>query len=115
MDGQDVWETRAAGQRAVERARAGEGPVFIEAVTYRYSDHGRGDPVKYRPEGEMERWRERDPIAVAALRLGGELGVSEGDLERVAAGVEEELERVTNEALEAPHPEPDPRATEYAA
>jgi len=115
VDGQDVWETRAAGQRAVERARAGEGPVFIEAVTYRYSDHGRGDPVTYRPEGEMERWRERDPIAVAGARLAGELGVSDGELERVAADVEAELERVTNEALEASYPEPDPRATEYAA
>jgi TPP-dependent pyruvate/acetoin dehydrogenase alpha subunit len=115
VDGQDVWATRAAAQRAVEQARAGEGPVFIEAVTYRYSDHGRGDPVKYRPEGEMERWRRRDPIDVAAARLAGELGVSDGELERVAADVEAELERVTNEALEAPYPEPDPRATEYAA
>jgi TPP-dependent pyruvate/acetoin dehydrogenase alpha subunit len=115
VDGQDVWATRAAGQRAVERARAGEGPVFIEAVTYRYSDHGRGDPVKYRPEGEMERWRRRDPIDVAAARLMDELGVTRDDLERVAGDVEEELERVTNEALEAPYPEPDPRATEFAA
>jgi acetoin:2,6-dichlorophenolindophenol oxidoreductase subunit alpha len=115
VDGQDVWATRAAGQRAVEQARAGEGPVFVEAVTYRYSDHGRGDPVKYRPDGEMERWRERDPITVAAARLTDEHGVSGDDLEKVAASVEDELERVTNEALEASYPEPDPRATEYAA
>jgi TPP-dependent pyruvate/acetoin dehydrogenase alpha subunit len=115
VDGQDVWATRAAGLRAVEQARAGAGPVFIEAVTYRYSDHGRGDPVKYRPEGEMERWRRRDPIDVAAARLRDELGVTGDELERVAADVDAELERVTNEALEAPYPEPDPRATEYAA
>jgi acetoin:2,6-dichlorophenolindophenol oxidoreductase subunit alpha len=115
VDGQDVWATRAAGQRAVERARAGEGPVFIEAVTYRYSDHGRGDPVKYRPEGEMERWRERDPIDLARARLRDELRVPEEELDRVVTGVEEELERITNEAIEAPFPEPDPRATEYAA
>jgi TPP-dependent pyruvate/acetoin dehydrogenase alpha subunit len=115
VDGQDVWATRAAGQRAIERARAGEGPVFLEAITYRYSDHGRGDPVKYRPEGEMERWRRRDPIDVAAARLTDELDVTGDDLERVAADVEAELERVTNEALDAPYPEPDPRATEYAA
>ena len=115
VDGQDVWATRAAGLRAVERARTGEGPVFIEAVTYRYSDHGRGDPVKYRPEGEMEHWRGRDPIDIAAARLVEELGVTDDDLEGVAADVEAELERVTDEALEAPYPEPDPRATEYAA
>ena len=115
VDGQDVWATRAAGQRAVERARAGDGPVFIEAFTYRYSDHGRGDPVKYRPDGEMERWRLRDPIVLARARLADELGVAEDELDRVASAVESELERVTNEALESPHPEPDPRATEYAA
>jgi TPP-dependent pyruvate/acetoin dehydrogenase alpha subunit len=63
----------------------------------------------------MERWRRRDPIDVAAARLGEELGVTGDDLERVAADVEAELERVTNEALEAPYPEPDPRAAEYAA
>jgi pyruvate dehydrogenase E1 component alpha subunit len=89
--------------------------VFIEAVTYRYSDHGRGDPVEYRPEGEMEHWRGRDPIDLAGARLVGELGVTGDDLEGVAADVESELERVTDEALEAPYPEPDPRATEYTA
>jgi acetoin:2,6-dichlorophenolindophenol oxidoreductase subunit alpha len=115
VDGQDVWETRAAGQRAVEQARAGEGPVFSEAVTYRYSDHGRGDPVKYRPEGEMERWRERDPIDLARARLGDELGVSEEELDGVVSDVEAELDQIVNEATEAPYPEPDPRATEYAA
>jgi acetoin:2,6-dichlorophenolindophenol oxidoreductase subunit alpha len=115
VDGQDVWETRAAGQRAVEQARAGEGPVFIEAVTYRYSDHGRGDPVKYRPEGEMERWRRRDPVDLARARLADELGVSEKELDGVVSDVEAELEQIVNESLEAPYPEPDPRATEYAA
>jgi acetoin:2,6-dichlorophenolindophenol oxidoreductase subunit alpha len=115
VDGQDVWETRAAGQRAVEQARAGEGPVFIEAVTYRYSDHGRGDPVKYRPEGEMERWRERDPIDLARARLAEELRVSEEELDGVVSDVEAELDQIVNEATEAPYPEPDPRATEYAA
>jgi acetoin:2,6-dichlorophenolindophenol oxidoreductase subunit alpha len=115
VDGQDAWATRAAAQRAVERARAGEGPVFIEAFTYRYSDHGRGDPVKYRPEGEMERWRRRDPIDVARARLRDDLGVAEDELDGVVSDVEADIERVTNEATEAPYPEPDPRATEYAA
>lgn len=115
VDGQDVWAMRTAGQRALERARAGEGPIFLEAFTYRYSDHGRGDPVKYRPEGEMERWRERDPLDLARARLTGELGAGEDELERVDAEVEDELERVTAAALEAPYPEPDPHASEYAS
>ena len=65
--------------------------------------------------GEWVRCGRRDPIDVAAARLADELGVTGDELERVGADVEAELERVTNEALEASYPEPDPRATEYAA
>jgi pyruvate dehydrogenase E1 component alpha subunit len=98
----------------VEKAREGDGPIFIEAYTYRYSDHGRGDPIKYRPEGEMERWRERDPLEIARARLAGDHGVEEPELDAVVAGVEEEVEALTREALDSPFPEPDPRATEFA-
>lgn len=115
VDGQDVWAVRAAADEAVARARAGDGPVFLEAYTYRYSDHGRGDPVKYRPEGEMEQWRQRDPLVLARARLGDGYGVSEEELDRVSSDVEEEVERITAAALEAPFPQPDPGATEFAA
>ena len=56
IDGMDtglVHETVAA---AVARARAGEGPAFIEAMTYRYKGHSRSDPGAYRPDGELEAW-----------------------------------------------------------
>ncbi len=114
VDGQDVWAVRAAAEAAVARARGGEGPVFLEAHTYRYSDHGRGDPFKYRPDGEMERWRERDPLLIARERLSADYGLSEGDLDTVVAEVSEEVERLAQKALSAPFPEPDPRITEYA-
>jgi len=105
---------RAAAERAVERARGGDGPVFLEAFTYRYSDHGRGDPIQYRPEGEMEQWRRRDPLDIARTRLTQDYGVAETELDEIVSDVEEEVERVTAAALEAPFPEPDPRATEFA-
>ena len=114
VDGQDVWAVRAAAEAAVARARGGEGPMFIEASTYRYSDHGRGDPFKYRPDGEMERWRKRDPLLIARERLGADYAVSDAELDAVDAGVVEEVDKIAQDALAAPYPEPDPRATEYA-
>jgi TPP-dependent pyruvate/acetoin dehydrogenase alpha subunit len=115
VDGQDLWAVRTEMQRAVTRARS-EGPVFVEALTYRYSDHGRGDPVKYRPEGEMERWRQRDPLDIAARRLGDEHGVSPDRIERLAADAAEEIDRVCERALAAPFPDPASfAAAEFAA
>jgi acetoin:2,6-dichlorophenolindophenol oxidoreductase subunit alpha len=115
VDGQDVLAVRTAAERALERARAGDGPIFLETNTYRYSDHGRGDPVDYRPEGEMERWRERDPIVIARNRLAEKHRVPQADLDEVAAEVDAEVERIAESALQAPFPAPDPRATEFAA
>ena len=54
----------------------GEGPEFVEARTYRFVGHSRSDPGKYRPEGELDRWQERDPLTVAATMLRDELGVA---------------------------------------
>jgi pyruvate dehydrogenase E1 component alpha subunit len=64
VDGQDVDAVMAATSRAVTRARAGAGPTLLEMKTYRYAGHSRGDPAKYRPAGELETWKERDPIAL---------------------------------------------------
>lgn len=114
VDGQDVWAVRAVAHRALEQARAGEGPVFIEAFTYRYSDHGRGDPIQYRPEGELEHWRQRDPIEIASLRLVEEYGVSTEEIEATRLDVEEEIRRIQQAALDAPFPELDREATEFA-
>jgi pyruvate dehydrogenase E1 component alpha subunit len=69
IDGQDVSAVHAATADAVERARSGGGPTLLEMKTYRYRGHSRTDPAKYRPEGELERWKERDPIAILAARL----------------------------------------------
>jgi TPP-dependent pyruvate/acetoin dehydrogenase alpha subunit len=106
VDGQDLWAVREAALAAADRARGGEGPIFLEAFTYRYSDHGRGDPVDYRPAGEMERWRERDPLDIARRRLRADLGVAEAELRAVRADIEGEMERATEQALLAPFPEP---------
>jgi len=105
IDGQDVLAVRAAAAEIVERVRAGGGPEFVEARTYRFVGHSRSDPGKYRPEGELDKWRERDPLTVASALLRDELGASAEDVERVEADVEGELDRIEASALAAPFPE----------
>jgi len=96
IDGNDadiVYRTMSA---AFERARGGDGPSLIEAMTYRHSGHSRADPAKYRPEGELERWKERDPLRIYRERL-KQFGVSE---EQIAA-IDAEVLKVVDEATEA--------------
>jgi pyruvate dehydrogenase E1 component alpha subunit len=75
VDGQDVDAVHDAVATAVARGRAGDGPTLLEMKTYRFRGHSRTDPAKYRPEGELDRWRERDPIVLlgAALESSGAL------------------------------------------
>jgi TPP-dependent pyruvate/acetoin dehydrogenase alpha subunit len=104
VDGMDVRAVRAAAAEIVARVRAGDGPEFVEARTYRFVGHSRSDPGKYRPEGELERWRERDPLTVAVRLLSDELGLDAAELERTTAEVESELVRIEAAALAAPFP-----------
>jgi TPP-dependent pyruvate/acetoin dehydrogenase alpha subunit len=107
IDGMSVWETRAAAQRAVKHARSGGGPMFVEAITYRFVGHSRSDPGKYRKPGELERWRERDPLVVLRTRLEAE-GVAPATIDEIDASVQDELTRA--EALGLTQPFPEPRA-----
>jgi acetoin:2,6-dichlorophenolindophenol oxidoreductase subunit alpha len=104
LDGMDVRAVRAGAREIVERVRAGGGPEFVEARTYRFVGHSRSDPGKYRPEGELDRWRERDPLVVAAALLRDELGMGEESVARVAEDVDGELDRIESAALAAPFP-----------
>jgi TPP-dependent pyruvate/acetoin dehydrogenase alpha subunit len=113
VDGNDVWAVREAAGAALESARAGEGPAFLEALTYRIVGHSRSDPAKYRPEGELDSWRERDPLKRTRERLASDYGVAEDALDRLEAEVEAELEAVRDAALEAPFPDPAEPATQF--
>ena len=106
VDGMDVWAVQATAEDAAGRARSGEGPVFVEARTYRFVGHSRSDPGKYRPPGELEEWRARDPLLVAEQRLAADHGVGADQLREVADDVERELREVEAAALAAPFPEP---------
>jgi TPP-dependent pyruvate/acetoin dehydrogenase alpha subunit len=114
IDGNDVWVTRQAMENARKRAASGEGPVFIEARTYRFVGHSRADPGKYRREGELDRWRLRDPLVLAAARLREEHGATESDLKSVESEVKAQLAAAVANALKAPFPDPlEERPTEF--
>ena len=63
VDGNDVFAVYKATKEALEKAKKGNGPSFIECFTYRMSDHTTADDAsRYRPKEEMEAWKQRDPI-----------------------------------------------------
>lgn len=69
IDGMDIDEVVTGITSAVDRARSGGGPTFIEAKTYRFAGHSRADQGLYRPEGELDYWRKKDPILVTETKL----------------------------------------------
>ena len=93
VDGQSLDSVVAAMEVAVERARRGDGPTFLECKTYRYSGHSRADAATYRPEGELDRWLARDPLRLYSAQLVEHGIVDEAGIESlreaVAARVDE--------------------------
>jgi TPP-dependent pyruvate/acetoin dehydrogenase alpha subunit len=104
IDGNDVVKVHDTMEGAVDRARAGDGPTIIEALTYRHYGHSRADPAKYRPADEVERWMQRDPLLVARERLTS-LGVDEADVDAADARAAEIVKAAIQEAKDAPPPE----------
>ena len=103
IDGMSVWTVREAARNAVAHARAGDGPVFIEALTYRFVGHSRSDPGAYRPDGELDQWKARDPIVVLRTQLEAE-GVDAGKLDEIESEMTAQLERMRESGLAAPFP-----------
>ncbi|HUH98696.1 MAG TPA: thiamine pyrophosphate-dependent dehydrogenase E1 component subunit alpha [Anaerolineales bacterium] len=106
VDGNDVEAVIPAVERATARARAGGGPTLLEFMTYRWQGHFSGDPAAYRPAGELERWKEKDPLKLTERRLLSEHGVRETDLEQIQARVEAEVAGYVQFALASPDPDP---------
>jgi pyruvate dehydrogenase E1 component alpha subunit len=107
VDGMDVVAVKAAGEKAVEHARSGEGPYILEMQTYRYRGHSMSDPAKYRTKEEVDKYRnERDPIDHVRKILLEEKMTDEAALKAVDA----DIRKIVNDAAEfAQHsPEPDP-------
>ena len=105
VDGNDGVEVYLVLREAVERARAGEGPTLIEAMTYRHGQHSlRVNLRDPRPEEELESWLDRDPIARMEKRLTGEGGFTDEQLSETGRAVEEELETAVSYGRDSPEP-----------
>jgi 2-oxoisovalerate dehydrogenase E1 component len=105
VDGNDVEDVATAMTDIVGRIRAGAGPVFVEAATYRWHGHYEGDPERYRSKDELAQWQaDRDPLARARTRL-AERGVEAADLDRIDAQVRAEIEAAIAAARQAPPPD----------
>jgi acetoin:2,6-dichlorophenolindophenol oxidoreductase subunit alpha len=104
-DGNNVVAVFQAATRAVERARAGEGPTLIEYKTYRQCGHSRSDPAKYRPPGELDSWLDRDPIKRFRQSLLDEGVLTNEEIGAIDQRVKEEIDAAAERAAAAPFPE----------
>jgi TPP-dependent pyruvate/acetoin dehydrogenase alpha subunit len=114
IDGNDADVVYRTARAAYDKARAGNGPSLIECMTYRHSGHSRADPAKYRPEGELEKWKQRDPIKIYKERL-LQFGVAEKVVADIDASVRKEVDDATEACKAAPPPPADILTTDVYA
>jgi len=114
IDGNDADVVYRAARAAYARARAGDGPSLIECMTYRHSGHSRADPAKYRPEGELEKWKQRDPIKLYRERL-KQFGIGDDVTAKIDARVKQVIDAATEACKAAPPPSADILCTDVYA
>src|SRR6266545_2337467 len=106
VDGNDVDAVYAVAVTALARARGGDGPSLVEAVTYRHGGHSRADPGKYRPDDEVAAWKARDPLTTYRARLEVR-GVDTTALDAIEGEADAKVAAAEQEAREGPEPTPD--------
>lgn len=105
VDGMDVLAVRAAAQEAIARARAGEGPTLIEALTYRFRGHSLADPDEMRAKAEKDAWFSRDPVKRFANYLIEKNLASQDEL----TDIDKRIQGVINDAVEFAESSPEPK------
>ena len=104
VDGMDVLAVREALRRAVQHAREGKGPYFVETLTYRFRGHSMADPEFYRTKEEVQEWRGRDPIQRFERQL-RDWGMAD---DAMIKRLEDEVENVVNDAVRFAEESPAP-------
>lgn len=104
VEGNDVVAMHQAVQSAVARARAGEGPTLIDAVTYRISGHYSADPNDYQPKDERASWLKKDPLLLLKARLQAQGVMTEAQLNEIEKAAEAEITQAIAEAQADPDP-----------
>lgn len=107
VDGMDPVAVHNAMDEAVQRARAGEGPTFLEIRTYRYKGHSMSDPAKYRTKEELEEYKGRDPLISTKQAILENNYADEAWFAEIEAGVKKVVEESVKFAEESPYPSVD--------
>lgn len=107
VDGMSCESVHEAIDRAVQRARKGEGPTFLEMRTYRYKGHSMSDPAKYRTKEEVEEYKAKDPIEIVKNTILEKKHAGEDWIEEINKKVKEQVEDAVKFAEESPFPEPE--------
>ena len=106
VDGQNVFEVYAAACEAVERARRGEGPTFIEAKTYRIEGHFVGDPEKYRKKEEtMQIFHDTDPLTHFLDKLPAGVEFTQAELDEILAAARAKVAAAKEYAVSCEYPD----------
>lgn len=106
VDGNDLLAVREAMKKAVEKCRAGKGPVFVECLTHRMRGHYEGDPAKYRELSQLAEWKKKDPIARVARLLKSKKAISDKELEAIEQEARAQVEKAAEFSLSSPAPAP---------
>jgi TPP-dependent pyruvate/acetoin dehydrogenase alpha subunit len=106
LDGNNVLEIYAAVEKVANGVRNGEGPVFLECITYRQKGHSRFEPAYYRPAGELETWLEKDPIIRFQNFLAGNSLIPVAEQNQVKGEISEEIQAAITFAKSSPYPSP---------
>jgi 2-oxoisovalerate dehydrogenase E1 component len=109
VDGQDILAVHEAVCAAVGKARSGQGPSLIEAKTYRYREHSEMGALKlaYRPEDEIERWQQRDPVRLFVERLLADGVLDKQTVEELESATAHEVDDAVTFAQTSPFPDPE--------
>jgi len=104
IDGNDLFAVREAMRHAVEKCRAGKGPVFVECLTHRLRGHYEGDPAKYRELSQLAEWQKQDPIARVSRALKSKKTITDKKLESIESEARERVEKAAEFSLSSPWP-----------
>ncbi|MFN2235992.1 MAG: pyruvate dehydrogenase (acetyl-transferring) E1 component subunit alpha [Anaerolineales bacterium] len=104
VDGMNVLTVKDAAGKALETIRKGNGPYFMEIMTYRYRGHSMGDPERYRQSEEVKKYQENDPIGIYRATLIKEKIATEKDLDSIDQQVDDEVQAAVQFAESSPEP-----------
>jgi pyruvate dehydrogenase E1 component alpha subunit len=106
VDGMSCEAVHEAMDEAVERARTGGGPTFLEMRTYRYKGHSMSDPAKYREKEEVEQYKSKDPIEMVLKTIKEKKYATDAEIEAIDAKIKDIVDDSVRFAEESPYPDP---------